>query len=288
MSQQNIQLNFLELTPREFSFTVFRKPYIEAELNDQVRKYRLPQTLGNQEFNDYCVSFETREGFESFVCQDSTNKDLTLKIIHYNLTTAIHLKGIEFFLGKKFYDRHIDFTLKTHSRGKEKISLNSYYLKEENKFGFLINFFFKANEGENLDREILKLSLALGSDGRSNKNFYSDHFHKIQSFIKGTFKQIATFNIGEIEFKISENLIQMKSGSLEKKVFRFKGNQTDLNQFNGVRKFGAFQEVSQPVKYAFIFEDKYKSFANNLFFSLVGRSNPGTFSGMQQFFNLPF
>jgi hypothetical protein len=288
MSQQNIQLNFLELTPQVFSFTVFRKPYIEEDLNDHVYKYRLPQNVGDQDFYDYCVSFEQSDGYDAFICHDKTNKDLTLKIIHNCLTKAIKEKGIEISLGKKFYDRHIDFTLKSHARGKEKISLNSYFFKQENKYGFLIDFFFKANEGENLDREILKLSLALGSDGRSNKNFYSDHFRKIQSFIQGTFKKIDTFQIGLTEFKISENLIHMKSDTLEKKIFRFKGNQTDLNQFNGVRKYGAFQEVSQPVKYVFIFEDKYKSFANNLFFSLIGKSNPGTFSGMQQFFNLPF
>ena len=288
MSPPKIHLNFLEINPQAFSYVVFRKPYNVIDLNEQVHKYRLPQKIGDQEFNDYCVSFEQIDDFEAFVCQDNTNKDLTLKIIHYNFTKAINEKGIEISLGKKFYDRHIDFTLKTHSRGKEKISLNSYLLKQENKYGFLIDFFFNANEGETLDREILRLSLALGTDGRSNKNFYSDHFHKIQSFIKETFKEINTFHIGKIEFKISEKLIQIKTGSLEKKVFRFKGNQTDLNQFNGVRKYGAFQEVSQPVKYVFIFEDKFKSFANNLFFSLIGKTNPSTFSGMQQFFNLSF
>jgi hypothetical protein len=288
MNQQTIQLNFLELTPREFSFTVYRKTYVESEISEQVYKYRLPQTLESDQFIDYCISFQSLDGFSPFVCKDNTNRDLTLKIIHYQLTKTIKEKGIEFTLGKKFYDKHIDFTLKSHQRGKEKIGLNVYFLKQENKYGFLIDFFFKQNEGEPLDREILKLSLALDNNGRSNKNFYSDRFHKVQSFVSTTFKQIDNFRIGETEFKISEKLIPMKSGSLEKKVYRFKGNQTDLNQFNGVRKYGAFQEVSQPVKYAFIFEDKYKSFANNLFFSLIGKSNPGTFSGMQQFFNLPF
>jgi hypothetical protein len=288
MNQQNIQLNFLELTPRKFSFTVFRKFYDESDLSDQVHKYRLPQNIGDQEFINYSVSFEQSDGYDAFVCHDNTNIDLTLKIIYYFLIKTINERDIEVSLGKKFYDRHIDFTLKSHSRGKEKISLNSYFLRQENKFGFLIDFFFKVNEGEKLDRELLKLSLALGSDGRSNKNFYSDHYHKVQSFIHGTLKKINCFSIGQTELKISEKLIQMKSDSLEKKVFIFKGNQTDLNQFNGVRKYGAYREVSQPVKYAFVFEDKYKSFANNLFFSLIGKSNPGTFSGMQQFFNLPF
>lgn len=288
MTQEKIKLNFLSLTPQEFSFTLYRKAYDHADLNDTVFKYRLPNALGEDDFRDFSVSLEAKENFNAFVCRHDTNKDLTLKVIHYNLTKSIQEKGIEITLGKKFYDRHIDFTLKQHTRGKEKISLNSYFLKQENRYGFLIDFFFKANQGEKLDREILKLSLALGNDGRSNKNYYSDHFRKIQSFIKSTLNEIDTFKIGETLFKINADLIELNLGKLNKKVFRFKGDKTDLNQFNGVRKYGPFKEVTEPVKYAFIFEDKYKSFANNLFFSLVGKSNPGTFSGMTQFFGLPF
>ena len=288
MSQPNLHLNFLELTPQKFSFTVYRKQYIIEELNDKVYKYRLPEIIGDTVFKDFCVTFEELEGYRSFICDEKTNKDLTLKIIHFNLIKDLTEKGIDFSLGKKFYDRQINFTLKFHPRGLEKISLNTYYLQQENKYGFLIDFFFRVNEGENLDREILKLSLALGSDGRSNKNFYSDHYGKIQSFIHTKFKKIQSFQIGDTVFNISEKLIKINSDTLEKKVFRFKGNQTDLNQFNGVRKYGAFKEISQPVKYVFIFEDQFKSFANNIFFSLIGKSNPGTFSGMHQFFNLPF
>lgn len=288
MNEQKIKLNFLSLTPKEFSFTIYRKPYEQADLNDTVFKYRLPNALEETEFNDFSVSLEVKENFTAFVCHHDTNKDLTLKIIHCNLTKSIHEKGIEITLGKKFYDRHIDFILKQHPRGNEKISLNSYFFKQENQYGFLVDFFFKANQGEKLDREILKLSLALGNDGRSNKNYYSDHYRKIQSFIKATLTEIDTFKIGETDFKIHSDLLELNAGSLNKKVFRFKGDKTDLNQFNGVRKYGAFKEVTETVKYAFVFEDKYKSFANNLFFSLIGKSNPGTFSGMTQFFGLPF
>lgn len=289
MSEQNIQLNFLEITPQKFSFTVFRKDYSKAEINNYIYKYRLPKIAGDQNYENYCVSFEPLENYETFLCDSHINPDLTLKIIHNKLIKSISEIGIEFSLGKKFFDRHIDFTLRTHSRGKEKISLNSYFLKQEKKFGFLIDFFFKANEEEKgVDRELLKLSLALGKDGRSNRNYYSDHFHKIQSFIKSAFKRINNFRIDETELKISENLIQIQSALLSKKVFRFKNEQTDTNQFNGMRKFGAYQEISEKIKYVFIFEEKYRSFANNLFFSLIGKSNPGTFSGMEQFFNLPF
>lgn len=288
MNQQNIRLNFLELTPSKFSFTIYRKPYNKAEIDDQIHKYRLPSVKDDSKYLDYSVSFEQLEGYEAFDCKEDTNKDLTLKVIYYYFVKSLIEKGIEISLGKKFYDRYIDFTIKAHARGKEKISLNTYFLKQEDKFGFLIDFSFNANKDEILDREILKLSLALSEDGRSNRNYYSDHYHKIQTFVNSNFKQINTFHIGQTEFKITEKLAEVKNYSLEKKLFRFKANQVDQNQFNGVRKYGAFKEVSQPVKFVFIFEEKYKSFANNLFFSLVGKSNPGTFSGMQQFFNLSF
>ena len=89
MSQQTIQLNFLELTPQEFSFTVYRKAYVESEIGEQVHKYRLPQTLESGQFVDYCVSFEPLDGYNIFVCQDKTNRDLTQKIIHYNLKISL-------------------------------------------------------------------------------------------------------------------------------------------------------------------------------------------------------
>jgi hypothetical protein len=191
-------------------------------------------------------------------------------------------------LGQKFYDRYIDFTIKNHARGKEKINLSSYYLRQENRFGYLVDFSFRANEGEKLDKEILKLSLALGSNGLSNKNYYSDIFHKIKFFTQGIFQEFKTFEIGNSNLTISEKLFDIKSDLLEKKIFRFKNEQTDLNQFNGIRRFGAYKEITEKVKYVFVFEDKFKSFANNLFFSLAGKTNPGTFGGMQNFFNLPF
>lgn len=288
MMEQQINLNFLELTPQSFSFTIYRKEYVEGDLSETVFKYRLPPKLGDKDFKDFSVVFSELENFESFTCNQNTNKDLTLRVLYHYLAESLREKEIEFSTGKKFYDKLIEFTVKEHSRGKEKISLNPYFLKHENKFGFLIDFFFKVSEGQHLDREVLKLSLALGQDGRSNKNFYSDHYHKLQSFLKGKFQRITDFNVQTSVLKVSADLTSLDSKTLDKKVYRFKANQTDTNQFNGVRKYGPFQEVNQQVKYAFIFTDNFKSFANNLFFSLIGKSNPGTFSGMTQFFNLPF
>ena len=161
MNEQNIKLNFLSLTPQEFSFTVFRKEYNQEDITDWVFKYRLPKSLGETHFHDFSITLDPKEGFTSFICHHNTNKDLALKVIYYNFTKAVKEKGIEITLGKKFYDRHVDFILKKHSKGNEKISLNSYFLRQENKYGFLIDFFFKDNQGEQLKRASLKLCLAV-------------------------------------------------------------------------------------------------------------------------------
>ncbi len=287
MSTQIIKLNFLEITPQEFSLTIFRKVYSKEELTDEVFKYRLPVELGDEVYLDYCITFKAKDGYEQFICESSTNHDMTLKYLYQKLVERVKEAGVDYSVGKKFYDRCVDFTIKKHAKGDEKISLNSYYFKQEKKFGFLIDFFFKANERKN-DRELLRLSLALGNDGRSNKNYYSDHFHKIQYFILNILGKFNALEGNETSLNVSSQLTQVNSKFLEKKVYRFKNQEIDTNQFNGVRKYGPFEEIIGNIKYVFIFEDKFKSFANNLFLSLLGKTNPGTFSGMKQFFNLRF
>jgi hypothetical protein len=205
MTYQQIQLNFLEISPQQFSFYIYRKTYSDGDISDGVHRYLLPQTEGDKEYFDYAISLEQRDGFTGFTCDCRTNISLTLKVLSQALLAKIKNKNIIVTQGKKFYDRRIDFTIKTHSRGQEKISLNSHYLQEEKKFGFLIDFFFKANPNEKLDKVLLQLSLALGSDGRSNRNFYSDHFHKIQLFLKGIFKQVDNFLIHDQPISIREN-----------------------------------------------------------------------------------
>ena len=130
--------------------------------------------------------------------------------------------------------------------------------------------------------------MSLGDDYRSNKKYYSDVLHKISGFINSTLKNICNLDDTENNFTISDKLVQLSPKRLNKKVYRFKGEQTDLSQFQGIRKYGVYKGIDQPVRYVFVFENKFRDFANNLFFSLIGKSNPGTFSGMQQFFNLPF
>ncbi|TAG17740.1 MAG: hypothetical protein EAZ32_15825 [Cytophagia bacterium] len=43
MEDQKINLNFLRLTQQDFNFIIYRKEYVEAEINEHIHKYSLPQ-----------------------------------------------------------------------------------------------------------------------------------------------------------------------------------------------------------------------------------------------------
>lgn len=288
MDRDKIRLNFLEITPDEFSFIIYRKIHNGEEVSDNLYKCRLPKQENDEEYSDYLVSFENTEGFEEYFCNSFTNTDLTLKIIYNEFIKKIKETNLKIDLENKFHERKVDFITKTNDKGQERISLNTYYLRQEKKFGFLIEFHFKVNEGTKLDKQILQYSLALSSDGRSNKNYYSDNYHKIQHFIQNDFSKIQEFRIGLHTLIIKDTLLKLNARLLNRKVYRFRNDQTDTNQFSGIRKYGAYEEVNRPVKYVFIFEDKFRSFANNLYFSLSGKTNPGTFPGMKQMFGLNF
>lgn len=287
--EQIIRLNFLDISSQSFNFSVYRKVYADGDKDETTFRYRLPQdTSENSEYSDYAVSFSEKENYELFKCKESYNLNLTEHYLYSLLSDSIENQDIEHKKGKKFYDKNIDIITKKHHKGNEIISLMPYYLKSTKQFGFLIDFRFSVNQNFSLDREVLKLSLSLGDDYRSNKKYYSDVLHKISGFVNSTFKDICNLNDTENNFTISDKLVQLSPKRLNKKVYRFKGEQTDLSQFQGIRKYGVYKGIDQPVRYVFVFENKFRDFANNLFFSLIGKSNPGTFSGMQQFFNLPF
>ncbi len=51
------------------------------------------------------------------------------------------------------------------------------------------------------------------------------------------------FDDTENNFTISDKLVQRSPKRLNKKVYRFKGEQTDLSQFQGIRKYGVYKGI---------------------------------------------
>lgn len=148
-----------------------------------------------------------------------------------------------------------------------------YYLEEQNTYGFIIDFKFSKNIDVLFDKEVQKLSLSLDVNGRSNKNYYSDKFRIVQNFITEVYEGIQNIGTEDEPIEISPNLVETTVFHLNKKEYIFSNNNISSSQFQGIRNYGAYKNISKEVTFAFIFEDRFRSFANELYLSLTGKLN---------------
>lgn len=282
----NIRLNILPINENNFSFIVYRKEKEEDDTKqDGIYVYHLPIDNDINERKQYLVSFEERENFHKYEANSFYAIGLTKRYLLKLLLNSLETKGcsLQYELKRKFAEQQLEFTLQETKQGKQIIFLQPYYLEERKRFGVLIDFKFSKNKNYPFDKQVQILSLSLDKQGNSNKNFYADKFKLIQHFINDVYSSIKYLNESII---LEKELIESPVFSLSKKEYIFSNKSTANSQFQGIRNFGPYKGIDQEVLFVFIFEDKYKSFANELYLSLIGKSNPGTFPGLEQMFGV--
>ncbi len=288
----NIRLNFIPTNSNTFTFEVYRKLREEEVIKEEnVFQYHLPLTLDSKDKAVYLVSYTEREGYEaysatSFDSINLTNRTLLRALYSYFRSTELVYQA-EY--KRKFGGDLIEFTIEEHEKGKKTVSISAYFLKEHKRFGFLIDYHFLVKEGIAFDKEVQRLSLSLDSQYRSNKNFYTDKFHIVNQFISKVFNPNIRIRINQNNsLEVLGELFNVPSFQLNKKEYIFSNNKTSYSQFQGIKNYGPFEKISQEVEFIFIFEDRFRSFANEIYLSLSGKSNPGTFSGMETMFKTTF
>ena len=279
-------LNFLPISPDKFEFDILRKIYDEKDIKiNQVFKYKLPK---NDNYTYYSVSFDKIEGFEKFRCSENTNIYLTVRylwnILKKNLNTKT--KELNFEIFENNFNRCVDIILDSNNYGNKTITLQPYYFKKINKYGFLIDYRFKRNEGIIFNKEIQRLSLSLDKNYRSNVKYYSDKFSVYHYFIKNFISIISPLIENGLNLKLNQNLISIEGHTLDTKTYICKDNKRSNSQFMGVKKHGPFEELHESVEYIFMFEQRFRNFANDVYLGLVGRKFSGLFPGVSQVFNL--
>lgn len=287
----DIKLNFLRLKNLDMVVTVYRKNYdASEELSEGIHVFRLKDE--NEEYTQYFISFSELDGYSKYECGLNENNDLSkrylFELVSKRLTLIDNLE-YSFKIKNKGFSQIIDFIYKETEYGDQVVTLTPYLLRATNRFGFLIDFKFNQNPDVKFNREIQKLSLSLDSSYRSNKNFYSDKFKIVTNMINSCIKSIFPIDLDSQTIDFDLELETIHSQKLNKKTYIL-GNSREANsQFHGIKNYGVYQKVEpSDVIYCFVFENKYRSFANDIFLSLMGKSNPGTFSGMGAMFNLPF
>ena len=286
----NIRLNILPVSESRFSFNVFRRLKQENDDKEEnIYQYHLPIQTDLKERSLYLVSFSPKDGFEKYLAYSNYAIGLTkrflLKILFGSLTN--NECSLSFEVKKRFSEEQIEFTLHEFQQGKQVISLSPFYLEEQKRFGFIVDFRFSKNKDLPFNKEVQVLSLSLDKQGRSNKNYYSDKFKLINIFLEKVYNEIQTLSENENnQIHIERNLIETPVFQLSKKEYIFSNKSTANSQFQGIRNYGPLQKIEKEVIFAFIFEDRFKSFANELYLSLTGKSNPGTFPGFEQMFGV--
>lgn len=285
----NIRLNILPISENNFYFQIFRKIRLENDTKEEnTYSYQLPVDKDTSIRKNYLVSFKQRDNFEKFESHSSYAIGLTKKYLTELLLDTLGKNGCElsYNVRRRFTEDKIEFTLKEYPKGKEIIFLSPYYFEEQKIFGFIIDFHFSRNKELPFDKEVQILSLSLDKQGRSNKDYYSDKFRLIQTFLEKVYFSIQNLESNGKTFHINRDLIETPVFQLNKKEYSFNNKRIANSQFQGIRNFGPLQKIDKEVVFVFIFEDRFKSFANDLYLSLTGRSNPGTFPGFEQMFGV--
>lgn len=286
----NIRINILPLLEPNFNFSIYRRLKQENEVKeDGVSQYQLPIALNLEERSTYLTSFEPKQDFEEFDAKSTYAVGLTKKFLLKQLLSKLQDTGcsLKFQLIKRFSEEQVEFTLNEFNTGRQVILLSPFYLEEQKRFGFIIDFKFSRNKDIAFSKEVQIRSLSLDSQGRSNKNYYTDKYNLIQTFLDKVHTEISQIGAGDNnQIHIEKSLIEVPVFQLNKKEYIFSNKNTANSQFQGIRNYGPLQKIDKEGVFVFIFEERFKSFANELYLSLTGKSNPGTFPGFEQMFGV--
>lgn len=282
--KQNIVLNFLPLNEQDFSFTVYRRlvEHQEKKWSDNIRRYNLPRNQGESEnFTSYWVSFSQFENSEAFTIKANTNNYLTEWYIHLLLHQRINeQQSIKQYNHKSDFNKfRTYFEIEQFTEGIRSVWLEPYFLKKNQKFGFLIGFRFFLNENQPFNKRVQQLSLSIDNDGRSNKNFHIDNFKYLKKFIGRLNNSI---NPLANSISISQSFESLESDLLATKIYEFANGKTSNSQFNGIMSNGPFQQVNNNLQYVFLFREAEKPLMIELMKALNG-DKYNTFKGLEKF-----
>lgn len=294
-TKQNVVLNFLPLAEQELSFVIYRSKFsgndsIPMEMENEVKKYQLPDDNDNRDvYADFLVRMDAADGFEPFTADIHMNYYLTLFYLHRRLQAKCkEVLQPNTFSVEAHYRNKINFIIKRHQEGHEIVWLEPYHLSIKNQFGFLIGYNFHVAEGYTLNKSILQKSLSLGPDGRENKNYYADNLKKIEQFLSkiSTILFPLTTN-NESIINIVTSLKNLQTDLLDTKAYIFSQNKRNASQFQGIKKYGPLEPVSDKSLICFMYRQEDKPLSHDLYYALRG-DKYATFPGMTNMLSFRF
>lgn len=282
-----IYLNFIPLKAQNFNFTIYRRKSNKIEKRDnKLYYYNLPES--NTDKNNYfyySISLSKLNGFESYDYKSEDNPYLFTAIL-FDVMKDNFKSNSNVFIKNVGISRFISFTINTYNEGKQVIQIYPYYLKSQNKYGYLVEFKFIKNANVPFTKRVQILSLSLANDYKSNINSYMDRYDMIQEFLQKYKLDFYNLKLFDYILDMEDDLIKISEKELKKKIYLFGKDQTGENKVLGTSG-NPYKSIEKPIHIVFLFKNEDKAAANELFKALSGKSF-STFSGLNNYFNVGF
>lgn len=281
MIKEKIALNFLPIDNQNFQFSIWIRLFKHSEERPKpsIKKYKLPDEKGV--YKHFWVSFEEFQDSENKEISSNTNIELTKFYLFKLLETKLKETDIKFEQREKeinYAPNHIYIITEETALGRKTIRIEPYYLKRSEKFGFLVDYRFLKKHDVELNREVQKLSFSLDDNYKSNVNYHIDKYNYVLGYIN---KYLDKFSLIREDIRILKNFECLDYEKLQLRTYIFNNFQRNSSQFNGIMKYGPYKPYKHPVKYIYIYLEKYKDYANDLIKALNGKVYE-TFMGLEK------
>jgi hypothetical protein len=276
---------FFPLVNQQFEFTIFRKRVLnqqELKPSDDCKRCNLPVVLGQENYSPYWSYYEEKQNYESFVCNQSTNNDLTKHYLFHLLKYNCEISPKkEFEIDRRNFSNRIYFVIKEHPNNRrETVWLEPYFLRAKAEFGFLADFALRSPDRIQTKRD-LELSLAQ-KNNRPNKDYYIDRFEKLRIFVSKFHEELFPLSFNNLEIDVEKNLRSLSAQLLKTKTYVFARGESS-SQFSGIKSYDPLKTLSNPQKIYFVYRPLDKPFSYDLYRALEGKSFQ-TFDGMANIF----
>lgn len=293
MTNSNISLNFLELSPKKFDINIYWKKLDlideEEKKNFYIQNVRIDDN--DEKFTKVAIKFEPFSGFTQKLVSQSFNINITKQYIFFLLNKQFE-ESDKLKTKRDKYNR-IYLVLRTHIQGTETVWIEPYYLTKNNSFGILFDYKFfvdadyKKSISSPVDRNILQLSGTLDKTGKSNKEFYIFKYEKIKIFLGKYYNRFCQFN-GTTHFTISHKPFELNSFLLNAKTYLFENEKENKSPYLGLKNNKPLQKPLRETNFIFIFKEPDRNIAIDLLKGLKGESFPQQFAGIESLFGIKF
>ena len=281
----SIALNFVPLLEQDNCVIVYRTRVFDSSQSkrDEDFRARLPEHDGDEEWVLFDVSTIARDGYEEYEHEFFRNPVLTVHLVYQKFLQTLNAQAgkLEYYIPKRaILLKEVHFVTEKFDEGSVEIIVKPYFLKEKREFGFLIEHKFALQENQPFDRQTLIRSFSLDKSGKPNIYFYKDKKSIIEAFTKNVLSPLLSGSSLNIHVEFSS----LPARELDVKTYMVGGKNTATSQFMGIKANGPYRRMDDEVRYLFLFTERTKSLARDIYLGLVGKLFPSQFPGLEKMF----